>query len=337
VRRLRRFKSGAAKSNLREGIVRVIFSGLIGLALALSGASAALAQGAGTAGAAAGAAANKPPPAQPPAAATAPCTNPDAVGVAKTLEIDTTGGPGFGLEQYKVHDFLQPKEVILTFDDGPQVKTTKAILDALAEHCTKATFFSIGKMALGLPEILRDVAARGHTVGTHTWSHANLANLSKKDPKLAIDEIEKGISGVHRALGGNVTPFFRFPYLRDSKETLEHLSKRNIAIFSMDADSFDFKFRKPEQIVKTIMDKLDAKGKGIVLMHDIQHGTAAAMPLLLKSLKEKGYKVVHLKAKTPSTTLAEYDQLIEKDVKGLPAAGTERPTSSIVKTVPNEP
>ncbi len=317
--------------------MRVIFSGLIGLALTLAATAPALAQGAGAAGTAAGTAANKTPPSPPPAAAQAACTNPDAIGLAKTLEIDTTGGPGFGMEQYKVHDFLQPKEVVLTFDDGPQVKTTKAILDVLAEHCTKATFFSIGKMALGLPEILRDVAARGHTVGTHTWSHANLANLSKKDPKLAIEEIEKGVSGVHRALGSNVAPFFRFPYLRDSTETLEHLSKRNMAIFSMDADSFDFKFRKPEQIVKTIIDKLDAKGKGIVLMHDIQHGTAAAMPLLLKSLKEKGYKVVHLKPKTAVTTLPEYDQLIEKDVKGLPTAGTERPTSSIVKTVPNEP
>jgi len=306
--------------------VRVIISGLMALGLAAAVTAPALAQGTG---AAAGAAANTPP--------AAPCANPDAIGLSKTLEIDTTGGPGFGLEQYKVHDFLQPKEVVLTFDDGPQVKTTKAILDALAEHCTKATFFSIGKMALGLPEILRDVAARGHTVGTHTWSHANLANLSKKDPKLAIDEIEKGVSGVHRALGSNVAPFFRFPYLRDSKETLEHLSKRNMAIFSMDADSFDFKFRKPDQIVKTIMDKLETKGKGIVLMHDIQHGTASAMPLLLKSLKDKGYKVVHLKPKAAVTTLPEYDQLIEKDVKGLPTAGTERPTSSIIKTVPNEP
>lgn len=279
-----------------------------------------------------------PAPGAAPAAAPAPaqtvCNNPDALGVAKTLEIDTTGGPGFGLEQYKVHDFLQPKEVVLTFDDGPQVRTTKAILDTLAEHCTKAIFFSIGKMALGLPEILRDVHQRGHTVGSHTWSHAN---LRKKKPEEAIEEIEKGISGVQRALGHPAAPFFRFPFLHDSKETVEHLSKRNIAIFSMDADSFDFKFRKPDQVVKTVMDKLDAKGKGIVLMHDIQPTTVNALPLLLKALKEKGYKVVHLKAKTGVTTLPEYDAIIEKDVKGLPTAGNERPTSSIIRTVPNEP
>jgi peptidoglycan/xylan/chitin deacetylase (PgdA/CDA1 family) len=317
--------------------VRVVSAGFIGLALAIAGTTNAFAQTAGaqTAGApAAAAAANKAPA---PAAAATHCANPDALGVVKTLEIDTTGGPGFGLEQYKVHDFLQPKEVVLTFDDGPQVRTTKAILDALAEQCTKATFFSIGKMALGLPEILRDVAARGHTIGSHTWSHADLGKLSKKDPKLAIEEFEKGLSGVHRALGGNVASFFRFPYLKDSKEMVEHLSQRNIAMFSMDADSFDFKFHKADQIVKTVMTKIDAKGKGIILLHDIQPGTAAAMPQLLKALKDGGYKVVHLKSKTPAATLPEFDAMIEKDVKGLPTAGNEKPTSSIVRTVPNEP
>lgn len=313
--------------------MRVISSSLLGLTLALVGAGAAAAQATGAAAPAAAKAA--PPAAAAPAAAA--CANPDALGLSKTLEIDTTGGPGFGLEQYKVHDFLQPKEVVLTFDDGPQVRTTKAILETLANHCTKATFFSIGKMALGMPEILRDVAAHGHTVGSHTWSHADLGKLSKKDPKLAIEEFEKGLSGVHRALGGNVAPFFRFPYLKDSKEMIEHLSQRNIAMWSMDADSFDFKFHKPDQIVKTVMTKLEAKGKGIILMHDIQPGTVAALPLLLKDLKDKGFKVVHVKAKAPATTLPEFDAMIEKDVKGLPTAGNEKPTSSIVRAVPNEP
>lgn len=313
--------------------MRVISSSLLGLTLALVGAGSAAAQATGAAAPAAAKAA--PPPAAAPAAAA--CANPDALGLSKTLEIDTTGGPGFGLEQYKVHDFLQPKEVVLTFDDGPQVRTTKAILETLANHCTKATFFSIGKMALGMPEILRDVAAHGHTVGSHTWSHADLGKLSKKDPKLAIEEFEKGLSGVHRALGGNVAPFFRFPYLKDSKEMIEHLSQRNIAMWSMDADSFDFKFHKPDQIVKTVMTKLEAKGKGIILMHDIQPGTVAALPLLLKDLKDKGFKVVHVKAKAPATTLPEFDAMIEKDVKGLPTAGNEKPTSSIVRAVPNEP
>jgi peptidoglycan/xylan/chitin deacetylase (PgdA/CDA1 family) len=280
------------------------------------------------------------PAAVPPATSPSPsvsaagCTNPDALGVARTVEIDTTGGPGFGLEQYKAYDFLEPKEVVLTFDDGPQVRTTKAILDALAAQCTKAIFFSIGKMAIGMPEIIREVVKAGHTVGTHTWSHADIRKKPEQEGK---DEIEKGISGVRRAVGGPIAPFFRYPYLRDSPASLAHLASRNIAIFSMDVDSFDFKPQTPEHLVKSIMDKLDKKGKGIILMHDIQPHTAKALPTLLAQLKAGGYKVVHMKPAAELKTLADYDALIEKDVKGLPATGSERPVSSIVRTVPNSP
>jgi peptidoglycan/xylan/chitin deacetylase (PgdA/CDA1 family) len=266
-----------------------------------------------------------------PEAPKAACANPDALGVARTVEIDTTGGPGFGMDHYKAYDFLQPKEVVITFDDGPQVRTTKAILDALEAECTKAIFFSLGKMALGLPEIIRDVAHRGHTVGTHTWSHQD---LRKKSDQEAKDEIEKGISGVRRAVGGPISPFFRYPYLRDSQATLAHLASRNIAVFSTDVDSFDFKRQTAEKLVETIMKKLEKNGKGIILMHDIQPHTAKAMPGLLAALKAGGYKVVQMKAKDDLKTLAEYDKAIEKDVKGLPAAGSERPMSSVVRTVP---
>ncbi|MBX9862518.1 MAG: polysaccharide deacetylase family protein [Hyphomicrobium sp.] len=285
-----------------------------------------------------------PPPAKPAAAAAATetsalptppkstCSNPDALGVARTVEIDTKGGPGFGFEHYKAYDFLQEKEVVLTFDDGPQVRTTKAILDALDAQCTKAIFFSLGKMALGLPEIIRDVAHRGHTVGTHTWSHQD---MRKKSDQEAKDEIEKGVSGVRRAVGGPISPFFRYPYLRDSATTLAYLQSRNIAMFSTDVDSFDFKRQTADQLVKSTMARLDKKGKGVLLMHDIQPHTAAAMPALLAALKTGGYKVVHMKAKDELKTLAEYDAMIEKDVKGLPSAGSERPLSSVVRTVPS--
>lgn len=259
------------------------------------------------------------------------CANPNALGVARTVEIDTTGGPGFGMDHYKAYDFLQPKEVVLTFDDGPQVNTTKAIADALDAECTKAIFFSLGKMAIGLPEIIRDVARRGHTIGTHTWSHQD---LRKKSDQEAKDEIEKGISGVRRAVGGPISPFFRYPYLRDSPATLAHLQSRNISMFSTDVDSFDFKRQSAEKLVESIMKKLEKNGKGIILMHDIQPHTAKAMPDLLAKLKAGGYKVVHMKAKDDLKTLAEYDALIEKDVKGLPAPGSERPLSSVVRTVP---
>src|SRR5499426_2688944 len=123
-----------------------------------------------------------------------PCQNANALGVARTVEIDTTGGPGFGTEQYKMHDFLLLREVVLTFDDGPWPEHTRAVLAALAHHCTKAIFFPIGKHALWHPEILKEVAAAGHTIGSHTWSHANLAAKSsapkhgkKGEPETAAD------------------------------------------------------------------------------------------------------------------------------------------------------
>jgi peptidoglycan-N-acetylglucosamine deacetylase len=266
-----------------------------------------------------------------PAAAQQKCA-PEQLGVARTVEIDTTGGPAFGFEQYKVHDFLSLKEVVLTFDDGPQKLHTEAVLAALAAQCTKATFFSIGKMALGYPEIIREVVKQGHTVGTHTWSHADLRK--KKAEADAVEEIEKGVSAVRRAVGGPIAPFFRFPFLMDSKETMAYLASRNVAVFSHDIDSFDFKFQsKPEQLVQSVMNKLDKKGKGIILMHDIQPGTAKAVPMLLSELKAKGYKIVHMKAKGDLKSLAQFDQAIEKDVKGLPAGGSEKPTSSVVRTI----
>ncbi len=264
-----------------------------------------------------------------------PCANPNALGVSRVVEIDTTGGPGFGFQHYKSYDFLEPKEVVLTFDDGPQKFHTEAVLAALAEQCTKAIFFSIGKMALGYPEILRKVAADGHTIGSHTWSHANLRK--KKTEAEAVDEIERGMSAVKRAVGGPVAPFFRFPELADSPETIKHLQTRNVAMFSTDIDSFDFKFRNAEHTIKAVIDRLDKLGKGIVLMHDIQPSTAKAVPALLVALKQHGYKIVQMKPKAPLQTLPEFDTAIEANVKGLSAAGSERPTASVVRTISDGP
>ena len=257
----------------------------------------------------------------------APCANANALGVARTVEIDTTGGPGFGLEQYKAHDFLQPGEVVLTFDDGPW-PTTKPVLEALAHHCTKATFFTIGKNAIIYPNILKEVAAGGHTVGVHTWSHAN---LRKATPEKMKEEIEKGLSAVKIALGNAPAPFFRFPFLQDPHDAVAYLGTRNIAIFSMDLDSFDFKIKKADEVVKSVMTKLEKKGKGIILMHDFQLATSHGIMELLNQLKAKGYKVVHLKPKAPAATIPEFDQAALAEFKG--PISVDRPTSSVVRTV----
>src|SRR5215208_4655868 len=270
-----------------------------------------------------------PPPA---AAAASTCSgNPNALGVSRVVEIDTTGGPGFGWEHFKIHDFLRDREVVLTFDDGPWQGNTPAVLKALADHCVRATFFPIGKHATYYPEILKQVAAAGHTIGSHTWSHVDLSKKQYQEVEKAKEEIEKGISAIRLALGAPAAPFFRFPSLKHPPEMVTYLGQRNIAIFSTDMDSFDFTMRKPEQVIKSVMTKLQKHGKGIALMHDFQQVTAAALPELLNQLKANGYKIVHMKPKDPVQTIAQYDEMVAKEIK-LPTV-SDRPTSSVVRTI----
>src|SRR5712672_1727687 len=264
------------------------------------------------------------------ASAKAACTNPNALGISRVVQIDTTGGPGFGFEHFKQLDFLKDKEVVLTFDDGPWLVNTPSVLKTLADQCTTGIFFPIGKHATYYPEILKQVAAAGHTIGTHTWSHANLNN-KKLTEQQRKDEIEKGFAAVKWALGGPPAPFFRFPALQHPPEMVTYLGERNIGIFSCDLDSFDFKASKPQKVIDTVMTKVDKLGKGIILMHDFQKHTAEALPELLRRLKAGGYKVVQMKAKTPVQTLAQYDEELLKDAK-LPTVSS-RPVSSVVQTI----
>jgi len=269
-------------------------------------------------------------PAPAPAPAKTPCANPNALGIARIVEIDTTGGPGFGFEHFKQLDFLRDKEVVLTFDDGPWPVNTPSVLKTLAEECTTGIFFPIGKHATYYPEILKQVAAAGHTIGAHTWSHANLNNKKLTEDQRK-EEIEKGFSAVKWALGASPAPFFRFPALQHPPEMVTYLGTRNVAIFSCDLDSFDFKASKPQTVIDSVMKKVDKLGKGIILLHDFQKHTAEALPELLHKLKAGGYKVVQMRAKTPVQTLAQYDEEILKDAK-LPTVSS-RPVSSVVQTI----
>jgi peptidoglycan/xylan/chitin deacetylase (PgdA/CDA1 family) len=267
--------------------------------------------------------------AQTPAKST--CNNPNALGVSRVVEIDTTGGPGFGFEHFKAYDFLRDKEVVLTFDDGPWPGHTAAVLKALADQCTKAVFFPIGKHSGWHPDIMKQVAAAGHSVGSHTWSHRDLSKLSQQD---GVAEIEKGVAGVSIALGNKPTaPFFRFPALRHPPELLKYVGERNIGVFSTDMDSFDFKMRKPEQVIASVMKKLEKHGKGIILMHDFQQATAHAAPELLKKLKDGGYKVVQMVGKTPLEPKKEYVDIVLKEIGG--GIESARPMSSVIKDISN--
>jgi peptidoglycan/xylan/chitin deacetylase (PgdA/CDA1 family) len=238
-----------------------------------------------------------------------PCDKPDGLGLSRIVQIDPTGGPRFGLIQHpEGDDFLRDKEVVLTFDDGPRPGSTEAILKALTDECLRATFFEVGQMAGWHPEVTKQLIDAGMTVGTHTWSHKDLARIS---PEKAEQQIEMANSAVSAAAGGKIAPFFRFPYLAQPPRILSYLAERNIAIFSGDIDSRDFTMHKPEPVVDSVMSQLEKRGKGIVIMHDIHPNTAEALPELLRQLKVAGFKVVHMVPKEQLTTIAKYDEMLD--------------------------
>jgi peptidoglycan-N-acetylglucosamine deacetylase len=236
------------------------------------------------------------------------CQDPaKGLGVSRVIEIDTSGGPIFGdmTKRDKEPAFLEPKEVVLTFDDGPVPWITTPILDTLDKFCTKATFFSVGEMALAYPWVSKDVMARGHTLGTHTWSHPlSLRRLSLEKAK---DQIDRGFAAVTLAAGQPIAPFFRFPGLSDSNELLAHMQTLGIASFTVDVVSNDSYIGSPDRIADRVIKLAEARQGGILLFHDIKPATAKALPRILTELKERGFKVVHLKPKAPLAPIAGYD------------------------------
>lgn len=230
--------------------------------------------------------------------ANAACTG-DGLGVSRIVDIDTATGPLYGDITKQPHQgvFLKPKEVVLTFDDGPMPWITRAILDTLDAQCTKATFFSVGRMAIAYPDTVREIQHRGHSLGTHTWSHP--MNMRRMPVEQSSAEIERGFAAVAAAAGGPIAPFFRFPGLSDSGPMLTHLQKRGIATFTVDVVSNDSFIPSVERLTREAIAKVEARQGGIMLFHDIKAVTAKALPGILVELKARGYRVVHMTSKTP--------------------------------------
>jgi len=212
------------------------------------------------------------------------------------------------------------------------IAARQLVLKALADQCVRATFFSIGKHATYYPDILRKVVAGGHTVGTHTWSHIELEGVVKtKGLEAAEEEFEKGASAVPMMAGTPIAPFFRFPELRHPNEMLTYLGERNVAIFSADVDSWDFRIKKPEELTKSLMGKVRKAGKGIILMHDFQKVTSIALPQILAELQRDGFKVVHMVPKETLGTLPQFDEAVQKEIK-MPVV-PKRPQEAVVRTL----
>lgn len=222
----------------------------------------------------------------------------DGLPVSRTITIDASTGPVFGTltDQAREPSLLRPKEVVLTFDDGPMPWVTKSILDTLDHYCTKATFFSVGRMALAYPATVKDVIARGHTLGTHTYSHP--FNMPRMKANAAHDEIERGIAAVATAAGTPIAPFFRFTGLAGSDRLVGYLKSRGIATFTVDVVSNDSYISDKQALIDRTLAEVAANKGGIILFHDIKTTTAKALPGILAGLKARGYSVVHFTAKS---------------------------------------
>jgi len=219
--------------------------------------------------------------------------DPKTTGLSRTVAVDSTGGKQFGRLQYPKTAPIRKNEVVLTFDDGPHGQFTKHILDTLDRHCVKATFFTVGRMALFMSVALKDAAKRGHTIATHTWSHPR--DMSKLPIEEAKMEIEKGFVATSYALGMPIAPFFRFPGLNDSPELNAYLATRDISVWSVDVVSDDtLAGTTPEQLINRTMERVRQMHGGVVLFHDLKSVTAEALDGFLTQLKLEGYKVVHV-------------------------------------------
>ncbi len=224
------------------------------------------------------------------------CAAPErAIGLERIVEVDASGGPLFGAlsKQQREPSFLREKEVVLTFDDGPSPWVTPRILDTLERHCTRATFFSVGKMAVAYPVITRDIIARGHTLAGHTWAHPR--QLPKMQAERAQNEIERGFAALDAAAGGGIAPFFRFTGLNDSAPLLAYLQQRGVATFTVDVVTDDSFIADPAELTRVTLKRVESRGGGILLFHDIKPATAKALPAILEGLNDRGFKVVHMR------------------------------------------
>jgi len=218
----------------------------------------------------------------------------NVLGTSRTIVVDPAEHRLIGTMQYGETLPLKDHEVVLTFDDGPLPPSTRHVLDTLEAQCVKATFFIVGRMARAYPQVLRDIAARGHTIGTHSENHP--FGFSRLSAERAAGEIDDGIAATRAALGdgARIAPFFRIPGLSRSAIAESAIESRGLMIWSADFPADDWRHISAAEVHKRAMRRLKAKGKGILLLHDIQPATAKALPGLLAELKAQGFRIVHV-------------------------------------------
>ncbi len=246
------------------------------------------------------------------------CANPNAIGVSRVMKVDTTGGYYVGTT-YHTRLPLEPKEVVLTFDDGPMAGRTDRVLKALDEECTKATFFVVGQMAKAYPETLRKTAAAGHTIAYHTMTHP--LGLSKWPLAKAQDNVREGWQTVDQILYGQTldhpaTPFFRYPGLFNSRALNEWFNGLDMGVWTIDAAGNDWlkgyiTMADGPNVMNEALKELEARQGGILLLHDIKDSSSSIVGPLLKELKARGFRIVQVVPKTAPP------KLVQGPIKGV--------------------
>jgi peptidoglycan/xylan/chitin deacetylase (PgdA/CDA1 family) len=259
-----------------------------------------------------------------PAAFAADCPgHPDALGTSRTIVVDPRAHPRIGTMQYRETLPLRDHEVVLTFDDGPLPKYSNQVLEILANECIKATFFIIGNQAKANPEGVRKLVAAGHTVGTHSLTHP--LTFEKMPIEKAQAEINGGIEWTSAAMTdpSALAPFFRIPGLLRAEGVEDYLISRGIQVWSADFPADDWRHVSPDRVYQLAIQRLEAKGKGILLLHDIQARTVAALPKIIRDLKARGYRIVHVVPATadrPATPTEPVDWLLHPPSETVPIA-----------------
>ncbi len=226
----------------------------------------------------------------------AECPRADTLGTSRVLTLDAATLP-VGLKSFPQTLPLADHEVVLTFDDGPIPATTSRVLAALARECVRATFFVIGQHAAAHPDLVKAIAAAGHSVGHHSWSHPNLAQIPDAQARA---DITRGIAADQAALGPRAagsapgTGFFRFPYFASTVALLEDARSRGLVVFGADLWASDWNEMSPRQELDLITERLQKAHKGIILFHDSKARTAAMLPDFLRFLRDNGYHIVHV-------------------------------------------
>ncbi len=175
--------------------------------------------------------------------------------------------------------------VAMTFDDGPHPRLTPVLLDILKARGLRATFYLIGNRCVTWPDIVRRIAAEGHEIGNHSWSHPD---LSRRPDEAAMDEIDRTTDTIFK-ITGRPPVTFRPPYGAFTRRQRMMLYKaRNLPTILWSVDPQDW--RRPGASVVSSRILKGSRPGAIILSHDIQSGTVKAMPATLDGLTERGLK-----------------------------------------------